>query len=190
MLHWKRGEFRHALKKELPMNIRIATALVALLFAAVSSLAESYYIVTTTDLLGEKTFSVKTAQQLKEETAVVRARASALPKVLAKMLKEWKANPEEHVGKFHGGKMKAPTIKSQGPISDFQKAQQKADKLTERASGVEDEPSKKKKSKAEKEKEYEEAMKKQEIVKFSEDVDKAIDEFLKEKESAPKKKNY
>lgn len=172
------------------MNTRIATTLAALLLAAASASAESYYIVTTTDLLGEKTFSVKTAQQLKEETAVVRARASALPKVLAKMQKEWKANPEEHVGKFHGGKMKAPTIKSQGPIPDLQKAQERADKLTERAEGGDDEPQKKKKSKADKEKEYEEAMKKQEIAKFAEDVDKAIDEFLKEKESAPKKKNY
>ena len=42
--------------------------------------------------------------------------------------------------------------------------------------------------KAEQEKQYEESLKKQEIAKFAEDVDKAIDDFLKEQAAAPKKK--
>ncbi len=172
------------------MNLRIAAPLAALALVAASAFAESYYVVTTTDLLGNKTFSVKTAQQLKEETAQVRARAAALPKVLAQMQKEWKAKPEEHSGKFHGAKMKAPTIKQVGPISDAQKAQEKADKMTEREDAS-DEPQKTKKklSKAEQEKQYEESLKKQEIAKFADDVDKAIDEFLKNQAATPKK-NY
>ena len=172
------------------MNLRTITALAAVLLAAISTFAESFYVVTTTDLLGNKTFSVKNAQQLKEETAAIRARAAALPKVIAQMQKEWKAKPEEHSGKFYGAKMKAPTIKAGSPIADAQKAQEKADKMSEREDAS-DEPQKKKKlSKAEQEKQYEESLKKQEIAKFAEDVDKAIDDYLKEQASAPKKKNY
>ncbi len=173
------------------MNLRTITALAAVLLAAVSTFAESFYVVTTTDLLGNKTFSVKNAQQLKEETAAIRARAAALPKVIAQMQKEWKAKPEEHSGKFYGAKMKAPTIKQVGPIADAQKAQERADKMTEREDASDEPPkTKKKPSKAEQEKLYEESLKKQEIAKFAEDVDKAIDDYLKEQASAPKKKNY
>ena len=169
---------------------KIAKTIVALLlFAAGAACAESVYVVTETDFLGEKTFSVMNKEQLKELELKVKRENALLPKVLSEIQSDFRKNPEAHSGeKFYGQKLKPKKITVQGPL-DPQRASEKVEKLQEREenkdSGNNSGNNKKKKKKltdAEKEKAFKEAQKEYAIKAFAESVEKTIAERIAEAE--------
>lgn len=154
--------------------------------AILNAAAESYYVVTTTDFLGNKSFKTMTRDQVRETQARMKRENSALPKVLNAIKRDFAANPEAHEGeKFYGGKLKPKTFKQNGPFSDYEKAQERTDRLQNREDEKllekEKESDMRKLSEREKEKRYEEAKKEEAINKFAEDVQKKIDEQFGEK---------
>lgn len=173
---------------------KIAKTIVALLlFAAGAACAESVYVVTQTDFLGEKTFSVMSREQIKELELKVKRENALLPKVLAEIQSDFRKNPEAHSGeKFFGQKLKPKKITAQGPL-DSQKASEKVEKLQEREENKDsgnnsgNKKKKKKLSDAEKEKAFKEAQKEYAIKMFAEGVEKAVAERIaaadKEKEA-------
>ena len=166
--------------------MKTVAVMLAAAMAAYASFAESYYVVTTTDFLGNKSFKTMTRDQVKETQAKIKRENSALPKVLNAIKRDFAANPEAHEGeKFYGGKLKPRTFKQNGPFSDYEKAQEKTDRFQNREDekllDMEKESDMRKLSDREKEKRFDEAKKEEAINKFAEDVQKKIDEMLGEK---------
>ncbi len=160
----------------------IMTSMLTLAVSAAIAFAESYYVITVTDFLGNKTFDSVTKEELKAKQLEIKQKNKLLPKVLQQIQKEMRDNPEEHEGeKFYGKKLKLMTIKFKGPINDGAKAKEQSDKLQEKADNKEIEEamgSKKRLSDEEKEKAYEEAQKESEIRNFAEEVEKQIEEMM------------
>lgn len=161
----------------------ILTALCATFISLSSALAlDAYYVVTITDMLGVKTYEVVDKEKLATMKKEFATETKLFPKALAKLQKDWTANPDAHQFKWQGQKLKPRTIKESAPMADRQKAVEKADKMTDKELGL-DEPAKKirpkKLSEKEEEKAYQESLKKKELQELAESVKREIDEMAK-----------
>jgi hypothetical protein len=165
------------------MNIRkTLCAVCALAIAASAALAaESYFVVTMIDMVGNKTYEVKTKEEVAELTKQMAAEAKVFQKAVAKLQKEWDANKDAHQFKWQGQHLKPRAVKaSQTPYADREKAIAKADKLTDKELGLDDKKPKTKKKLSEKEEEklYKERMRQQELEELAQSVQKEIDAML------------
>ncbi len=167
-----------------------AICALALGTATAAMAMEAYYVVTTTDFLGNKFFTVADKQKLAEMKLEFKKQNALLPKVLKEIQDDFRKNPDAHSGeKYYGGKLKPKQIKESAPLPAYDKAQEKADKMQEKEDNKDlekDNPKGKKKkqpTEAEKEKAYEEQQKQFAIASFAEDVEKMIKDKLKEEES-------
>lgn len=166
----------------------VLSILCALVMASAAVAAEAYHVVTTTDFLGNKFYSVMEKQKLKETQDKYKKMNTLLPKVLAEIKKELTQNPQDHQGeKFYGNKLKPLQIKASAPYPDYDKAQAKADKMQEKYDNKVIEETmggknkkKKKMSEAEEEKAAKEARKERDISMFADDVEKRIKEIIKD----------
>lgn len=172
-------------KKTLTAAFSALTLLASAAFAA-----EQYYVVTIIDMLGDKTFEVKTIDDVKAMQKDFAAEAKVFPKALAEMQKEWNLpeNKDSHQYKWQGQKLKPRALKVSQPYPTNEKALAKADKATDKELGVDDASKKKTKKKLsikEEEKEYEERMKRTELSEVAEALLKKIQEMAG---TAPAKK--
>lgn len=163
---------------------KILSAIAALAVSAAPLFAlDQYFVVTLTDMTGEKTFYVREKDEVKELQKTIAAEAKLFPKILAAKKKEWDAEPDTHEFKWQGNKLKPRQIKVSSPYADKEKADAKADKLTDKELGIDDDSTKKKKKKqtdADKEKEYQESLKLNELKSLAQDIQKELDKQLKE----------
>ena len=165
------------------MNIRKSLcAVCALAIAASAALAaETYFVVTMIDMVGNKTYEVKTKEEVAELTKQMAAEAKVFPKAVAKVQKEWEANKDAHQFKWQGQHLKPRAVKaSQTPYADREKAMAKADKMTDKELGLDDKKPKTKKRLSEKEEEklYKERMRQQELEELAQTVQKEIEAML------------
>ncbi len=164
------------------MKITITIAFAAALACASAAFAETYYIATVTDVIGEKTFSVVTREEFRQLELDIKRKNALMQKVVAELKKEFAGNPAAHAGeKFYGDKLKPMTAKlsSQG-FPDMAKAQEKVERLQEHEDnkGVEEGKKKKKLSNAEKERAVKEAEREYAIKAFGEEVVKMVEEKI------------
>ena len=175
------------------MNIRkTLCAVCAMAIAASAALAaEQYFVVTMTDMVGNKTYEVKTKEDVAELKKQVAAETKVFPKAVAKLQKEWEANKDAHQFKWQGQHLKPRTIKESQPYADREKAVAKADKMTDKELGLDDKDkkpkSKKKLSEKEEEKLYKERMRKQELEELAQAVQKEIEAMIAAAASPPAK---
>ena len=165
------------------MNIRkTLCAVCAMAIAASAALAaETYFVVTLTDMVGNKTYEVKTKEEVAELTKQMAAEAKVFPKAVAKVQKEWEANKEAHQFKWQGQHLKPRSVKaSPTPYADREKAVAKADKMTDKELGLDDKKPKTKKKLSDKEEEklYKERMRQQEFEELAQTVQKEIDAMI------------
>ena len=165
------------------MNIRKTLCAVCALAIAASAAfaAETYFVVTMIDMVGNKTYEVKTKEEVAELTKQMAAEAKVFPKAVAKLQKEWEANKDAHQFKWQGQHLKPRAVKaSQTPYADREKAIAKADKMTDKELGLDDKKPKTKKKLSEKEEEklYKERMRQQELEELAQAVQKEIDAML------------
>ena len=163
------------------MNIaKTFGAFCALALAAAASLAApQYFVVCTTDMVGNKTYDVKEKEEMLALKKQAESEARLFPKALAKVQKEWTANPDAHQFKWQGQHLKPRTVKESQPYPTREKALAKADKLTDKELGIDDagkkSKSKKKISEKEEEKLYKERMRRQELEETAAAVQKEIE---------------
>ncbi len=174
------------------MNIRkTLCAVCALAIAASAALAaESYFVVTMIDMVGNKTYEVKTKEEVAELTKQMAAEAKVFQKAVAKLQKEWDANKDAHQFKWQGQHLKPRAVKaSQTPYADREKAIAKADKLTDKELGLDDKKPKTKKKLSEKEEEklYKERMRQQEFEELAQAVQKEIEAMVAAAAAPPAK---
>jgi hypothetical protein len=175
------------------MNIRKTFgAVCALALAASAALAaEAWYVVCTTDMVGNKTYDVKNKEDMLELKKQAEREARLFPKALAKVQKEWTANPDAHQFKWQGQHLKPRTVKESQPYPNHDKALAKADKLTDKELGIDDaskkSKSKKKISEKEEEKLYKERMRRQELEETAAAVQKEIEAMAGAAPAAPAK---
>ncbi len=164
------------------MNIRkTLCAVCALVIAASAALAaESYFVVTITDMVGNKTYEVKTKEEVAELTKQMAAESKVFQKAVAKLQKEWTANPDAHQFKWQGQHLKPRTVKASQPYPSREKAMEKADRMTDKELGLDDKKPKSKKKLSEKEEEklYKEKMRRQELEELAQSVQKEIEAML------------
>ena len=166
------------------MNIRkTLCAVCAMAIAASAALAaEQYFVVCFTDMVGNKTYEVKTKEEVAELKKQVAAETKCFQKAVAKLQKEWEANKDAHQFKWQGQHLKPRTIKESQPYADREKAVAKADKMTDKELGLDDKDkkpkSKKKLSEKEEEKLYKERMRKQELEELAQSVQKEIETMV------------
>ncbi len=168
------------------MNLKHALgAFGALVLAATASLAApAYYVVTTTDMLGNKTYDVCEKEEMVARQKQFAAEAKAFPKAVAKLQKEWTApdKKDSHQFKWQGQRLKPRTVKVSQPYPDREKAVAKADKMTDKELGLDEKKPKTKKKLSEKEEEklYKERMRDQELAELAQAVQKEIEAMLAE----------
>ena len=94
------------------MNIRkTLCAVCAMAIAASAALAaEQYFVVCFTDMVGNKTYEVKTKEEVAELKKQVATETKFFQKAVAKLQKEWEANKDAHQFKWQG-KDKKPKSK-------------------------------------------------------------------------------
>ena len=164
------------------MNIRkTLCAVCALAIAASAALAaETYFVVTLTDMVGNKTYEVKTKEEVAELKKQIAAEAKVFDKARAKVQKEWDANKDAHQFKWQGQHLKPRSVKESQPYADRDKAMAKADKMTDKELGLDDKKPKTKKRLSEKEEEklYKERMRQQELEELAQTVQKEIEAML------------
>ncbi len=166
------------------MNIRkTLCAVCAMTIAASAALAaEQYFVVCFTDMVGNKTYEVKTKEEVAELKKQVAAETKCFQKAVAKLQKEWEANKDAHQFKWQGQHLKPRTIKESQPYADREKAVAKADKMTDKELGLDDKDkkpkSKKKLSEKEEEKLYKEKMRRQELEELAQSVQKEIEAMV------------
>ena len=167
------------------MNIRkTLCAVCAMVIAASAALAaETYFVVTMIDMVGNKTYEVKTKAEVAELTKQMAAEAKVFPKAVAKVQKEWEANKDAHQFKWQGQHLKPRAVKaSQTPYADREKAMAKADKMTDKELGLDDKDKKpkanKKLSEKEEEKLYRERLRRQELEELAQTVQKEIEAMM------------
>lgn len=160
--------------------MKIKSILCALALCASSALAlDAYYVVTVTDMLGDKTFSVLDKEELAALKKEVALEAKYFPKALAKIQKEWTApeNKDAHQFKWQGGKLKPRSVKESPAYTDKQKADDKVSKLLDKELGLDDssKPKRKKKlTEAEYEKQQREESRHLELKNLADDVAREI----------------
>ena len=155
-------------------------AVCALALAASAALAaETWYVVCTTDMVGNKTYDVKEKEEMLAMKKQAEIEARIFPKALAKVQKEWTANPDAHQFKWQGQHLKPRTVKESQPYPTREKALAKADKLTDKELGIDDAgkkaKGKKKLSEKEEEKLYKEKLRHQELEEAAAAVQKEIE---------------
>lgn len=166
------------------MNIRkTLCAVCAMAIAASAALAaEQYFVVCFTDMVGNKTYEVKTKEEVAELKKQVAAETKCFQKAVAKLQKEWEANKDAHQFKWQGQHLKPRTVKESQPYADREKAVAKADKMTDKELGLDDKDkkpkSKKKLSEKEEEKLYKERMRRQELEELAQSVQKEIETMV------------
>ena len=164
------------------MNIRkTLCAVCAMVIAASAALAaEQYFVVCFTDMVGNKTYEVKTKEEVAELKKQVAAETKVFQKAVAKVQKEWEANKDAHQFKWQGQHLKPRTVKESQPYADRDKAMAKADKMTDKELGLDDKKPKTKKKLSEKEEEklYKERMRQQEFEELAQAVQKEIEAML------------
>ena len=168
------------------MNIRKTLSAVCAMAIAASTAfaAETYFVVTMTDMVGNKTYEVKTKEEVAELKKQVAAEAKFFPKAVAKLQKEWTApeNKDAHQFKWQGQHLKPRSVKESQPYADREKAMAKADKMTDKELGLDDKgkkpKAKKKLSEKEEEKLYKERMRQQELEELAQSVQKEIEAML------------
>ena len=166
------------------MNIsKTLCAVCAMAIAASAALAaEQYFVVCFTDMVGNKTYEVKTKEEVAELKKQIAAETKCFPKAVAKLQKEWEANKDAHQFKWQGQHLKARTIKESQPFADREKAVAKADKMTDKELGLDDKDkkpkSKKKLSEKEEEKLYKEKLRHQELEELAQSVQKEIEAMI------------
>lgn len=171
------------MKKSLSLFSLVSVAF----FASISAFAEICFVVTTTDFTGQKEFSAMSKEEFKEHQKKINLQNKLLPKVLKEIEADFRKNPTEHEGeKYYGNKLKPKKIKS-AQMNDLGKAQEKVDKMQEKADNEEVKAmkggkGKKKLSESEKEKLYKQAEKEAQIYDFAKTVEKMIDEKIKDLE--------
>ncbi len=162
------------------MNIRKTLCAVCALAIAASAAfaAPQYFVVCTTDMLGNKTYDVREKEELTQIKKQIAAEAKLFEKARAKVQKEWEANKDAHQFKWQGQHLKPRVVKESQPYPDREKAMAKADKMTDKELGLDDPKkgkSKKKISEKEEEKLYKERMRAQELEEAAQAVQKEID---------------
>ncbi len=166
------------------MNIRkTLSAVCAMAIAASAAIAaESYIVVTMTDMVGNKTYEVKTKEEVAELKKQIAAEAKFFPKAVAKLQKEWTApeNKDAHQFKWQGQHLKPRSVKESQPYADREKAMAKADKMTDKELGLDDKKPKAKKKLSEKEEEklYKEKLRQQELEELAQAVQKEIEAMM------------
>ena len=166
------------------MNIRkTLCAVCAMAIAASAALAaEQYFVVCFTDMVGNKTYEVKTKEEVAELKKQVAAETKCFQKAVAKLQKEWEANKDAHQFKWQGQHLKPRTVKESQPYADRDKAMAKADKMTDKELGLDDKDkkpkAKKKLSEKEEEKLYKERMRQQEFEELAQAVQKEIEAMV------------
>lgn len=168
------------------MNIRntLCAACALAVAASAAFAAESYFVVCTTDMVGNKTYDVKTKEELADLKKQIAAEAKVFPKAVAKLQKEWTApeNKEAHQFRWQGQHLKPRAVKESQPYPDREKAMAKADKMTDKELGLDDKgkkpKAKKKLSEKEEEKLYKERMRQQELEELAQSVQKEIEAML------------
>jgi hypothetical protein len=150
--------------------------------ASAALAAEQYFVVCFTDMVGNKTYEVKTKEEVAELKKQVAAETKCFQKAVAKLQKEWEANKDAHQFKWQGQHLKPRTIKESQPYADREKAVAKADKMTDKELGLDDKDkkpkSKKKLSEKEEEKLYKEKMRRQELEELAQSVQKEIEAMV------------
>ena len=164
------------------MNIRkTLCAVCAIAIAASAALAaEQYFVVCFTDMVGNKTYEVKTKEEVAELKKQVATETKFFQKAVAKLQKEWEANKDAHQFKWQGQHLKPRTIKESQPYADREKAVAKADKMTDKELGLDDKKPKTKKKLSEKEEEklFKEKMRQQELEDLAQSVQKEIEAMM------------
>ena len=173
------------------MNIRkTLCAVCALAIAASAALAaETYFVVCMTDMVGNKTYEVKTKEEVAELKKQVANETKFFQKAVAKLQKEWTANPDAHQFKWQGQHLKPRTVKESQPYPDREKAMAKADRMTDKELGLDDKKPKSKKKLSEKEEEklYKEKMRRQELEELAQSVQKEIEAMVAAAATTPAK---
>jgi hypothetical protein len=176
------------------MNVRKSLcAVCALAIAASAALAaEQYFVVCFTDMVGNKTYEVKTKEEVVELKKQVATETKFFQKAVAKLQKDWEANKDAHQFKWQGQHLKPRTVKEMGqPYADREKALAKADKMTDKELGLDDKDkkpkSKKKLSEKEEEKLYKERMRQQEFEELAQAVQKEIEAMVAAAAAPPAK---
>ena len=164
------------------MNIRKTFgAVCALALAASAALAaEAWYVICTTDMVGNKTYEVKNKEDMLALKKQMESEARLFPKALAKVQKEWTDNKDAHQFKWQGQHLKPRAVKESQPYPDREKAMAKADKMTDKELGLDDKKPKTKKKLSEKEEEklYKEKLRKQELEELAQSVQKEIEAMM------------
>ena len=160
-------------------------AICAMAMAASAAMAaETYYVVCVTDLLGDKTYEVKTKEEFAELKKQVSGEGKVFNKAVAKLQKEWNApeSKDAHQFKWQGQHLKPRTIKESQPFSDRDKAEAKAAKMMDREFGLDDKKQKSKKKLTEREEErlYKERLRKQELAELALAVQREIEAMVAE----------
>ena len=166
------------------MNIMKTRCAICALAIAVSATfaAPQYFVVCTTDMVGNKAYDVREKEELAQIKKQIAAEAKVFEKARAKVQKEWEANKDAHQFKWQGQHLKPRVVKeSPQPYADRDKAMAKADKLTDKELGLDDPKkgkTKKKLSEKEEEKLYKEKMRAQELEEAAQAVQKEIDAMV------------
>ena len=173
------------------MNIRkTLCAVCAIAIAASAALAaEQYFVVCFTDMVGNKTYEVKTKEEVAELKKQVATETKFFQKAVAKLQKEWEANKDAHQFKWQGQHLKPRTIKESQPYADREKAVAKADEMTDKELGLDDKKPKTKKKLSEKEEEklFKEKMRQQELEELAQAVQKEIEAMIAAAAAPPAK---
>lgn len=157
----------------------LAACAVALCVRAACAI-DAYYVVCVTDMLGEKTYEVMDKDQLAAFKKQIALENRYFQKALSTVQKEW-TSPERkdtHQFRWQGQKLKPRIARESPPYQVREKAVEKADKMTEKAMGL-NAPGKKKKhtrlSEKEEEKLYQERLRHAELAEVAEAVKKEIE---------------
>lgn len=164
------------------LKIKTLVAAVAMALVGWSTLAlDSYYVVTITGMTGEKTYEVMDKERLSALKKQLAIEARYFNKAVSNVQKEW-TSPEQkdaHQFRWQGQKLKPRTAKESQPYASQEKATEKADKLMDKALGLDDPKKKTKKktklSEKEEEKLYKERLRNQELEELAAAVQKEIE---------------
>ncbi|MBQ7722459.1 MAG: hypothetical protein IJT64_06105 [Kiritimatiellae bacterium] len=160
----------------------IIAAAMAVLFAGAAMALDAYYVVAITSMTGEKTYEVMDKERLAAFKKQIALEARFFMKAVSNVQKEWMSpeRKDSHQYRWQGQKLKPRAARESQPYTSQEKATEKADKMMDKALGLDD-PKKKKRTKLsekEEEKLYKERMRKQELDELAAEVQKEIDSLI------------
>ncbi len=152
------------------------------LFLAASAVlgAPAYYVVTTTDMLGNRNYEVCEKEEMQARKNQAASEARCFQKAVDKLKKEWEApeNKETHQFGWQGQKLRPRTVRESPPFPTSEKAAARADALTAREFGSDAKKPKKKLSKKEAEKLDRKRMRQAELEQLAQAVQKEIEAMM------------